>query len=130
MNLLEYNSATGATNTAERVVLKARFPRYDKATHSMVSHPEDYGVELTDEAQQLLITVFGAGPGLGENPRAKKRKRNHDNRACQNRFYFRLDDSTAAGFRLLMKDSGFHTVQDFVASLITSLVSDRIRGAL
>ncbi len=122
MNLITYNLATGTSNTDEKRVLKARFPKYDRATHSMVTHPEDYGVELTDEAQELLISVFGPGPGLGENPRKAKIKRNHDNRQKPNRFYFRLDDKTAAGFALLMKDRCFNTVQDFVSSLIVSLV--------
>lgn len=126
MNLLEYNRVTGTSNSDEKAVLKARFPKYDRATHSMVSHPESYGVELTDEAQQLLISVFGPGPGLGENPRKRKSTRSHENRRCPNRFYFRLDEKTAAGFALLMKNRGYSTVQDFVSSLITSLVEANV----
>lgn len=121
MNLTEYNRATGTKNTDEKRVLKARFPKYDRATHSMVTHPEDYGVELTDEAQNLLIAVFGPGPGLGENPRRTRRTRT-ENRRCNNRYYFRLDDKTAAGFKLLLSQSGYTTVQDFMANLISSLV--------
>lgn len=126
MNIREYNAATGTTNSDERRVLKTRFPRYDRSTHSMVTHPEDYGVELTDEAQELLVSVFGPGPGLGQNPRQVKRVRKSDaNRSCPHRYYFRLDEKTAAGFALLMKDKGFSTVQDFVSSLITGLVAER-----
>lgn len=121
MNLTQYNAATGVSNADEKRVLKARFPKYDRSTHSMVTHPEDYGVELTDEAQTLLVSVFGPGPGLAEDPRRRRTVRS-EHRRCPNRFYFRLDDKTAAGFALLMKDRGFSTVQDFVSFLITSLV--------
>ena len=122
MNIREYNRFTGATNTDERRVLKARFPKYDRATHSMITHPEDYGVELIDEAQNLLITVFGPGPGMGKVERVRPKPRKKEHRRCSHRYYFRLDDKTAAAFAKLMEAGGFSTVQDFISSLITSLV--------
>lgn len=122
MNIREYNKALGVSNTDERRILKVRFPRYDRATHSMITHPEDYGVELTDEAQDLLISVFGPGPGLGQNPRRRISIRKECNRRCPYRFSFRLDEETATAFTRLMKDRGFRTVQDFLSSIVIDLV--------
>ncbi len=99
--------------------LRGKYPKYSKAQHSMVNNPEKNGVCLLPEAEALLVSVFGEGPGLTIS--AKKRK-SHDNKDKPRRLCVRLSDPMFERVNALVSRMSFATMQDFIEAAIVSML--------
>ena len=100
--------------------LKARFPKYQKSTMTMVNNPYDYAVQLLPEAEALLVETYGTGQGLTISE--KRRSRNHSNKKKPNRLYVCLEDGMRERVDELMKRLHFVTRQDFIEAAIIQMV--------
>lgn len=109
----KYCSVAGITNAEMVEALKAKYPKYSKSTQSMVCNPEDYAVQLTDEAEELLVDKFGYAPGLSQ--RAPK---NHENKAKPYRLYVRINDELKGRLDGVKSRMGFATDQDLIESAL------------
>lgn len=67
MKYTTYLKKSGLTNNEVIELLKPHFPKFSKIQCSMLSHPEEYGVQLTAQAKKLL-------PALPKTPRTAKPK--------------------------------------------------------
>ena len=67
MKYTTYLKKSGMTNNEVIELLKPHFPKFSKIQCSMLSHPEEYGVQLTAQAKKLL-------PALPKTPRTAKPK--------------------------------------------------------
>jgi hypothetical protein len=101
--------------------LKAKFPKYQKSTMTMVNNPYDYAVQLLPEAEALLVEAYGTGQGL--TICEKRRSRNHGNKKKPCRLYVRLDNALMDQVKTLMEKMHFATVQDFVEAAIAQMVT-------
>ena len=106
MDYKKFLSANGLTNNDMIALLQKRFPKYSKATQSMVTNPEKYGVRLTADAEAALKKMFY------KPPKTEKK------RAKANRISARLDDETYKRLNELMDEYGCETVQQAVERLI------------
>lgn len=100
--------------------LKAKFPKYQKSTMTMVNNPYDYAVQLLPEAEALLVEAYGTGQGLTISE--KRRSRNHTNTKKPNRLYVCLEDGMRERVDELMKRLHFVTRQDFIEAAIIQMV--------
>lgn len=100
--------------------LKAKFPKYQKSTMTMVNNPYDYAVQLLPEAETLLVETYGAGQGLTISE--KRRSRSHTSKKRPNRLYVCLDDNMRDRVDELMKRLHFVTRQDFIEAAIIQMV--------
>lgn len=100
--------------------LKAKFPKYQKSTMTMVNNPYDYAVQLLPEAEALLVEAYGTGQGL--TICEKRRSRSHANKQKPNRLYVCLDDSLRQRVDEAMKRLNFATAQDFLEAAILQMV--------
>ena len=118
-----YRASVGIDNTAMIAALHEKFPCYGKATQSMINNPDKYAACLTPEAETLLVSTFGPGPGLvsvKDTPRPK----HHPRRAKPNRLVVYLPDELYQKVRQLMTACGFATVQEFLETSITGIVEE------
>lgn len=122
---IEYRDSKQITNRQMVETLQQRFPRYGKPTQTMINNPEDYGVCLLPEAEEVLVGAFGPGSGLSISSR---RRRSHANKNKPNRLYVRLDNALLAQVKEAMARLHFATVQDFVEAALVQMVS-RYGGA-
>ena len=65
MKYTDYLKKSGLTNNEVIELLKPHFPKFSKIQCSMLSHPEEYGVQLTSEAKRIL-------PALPSKPKKAK----------------------------------------------------------
>lgn len=65
MKYTTYLKKSGMTNNEVIELLKPHFPKFSKIQCSMLSHPEEYGVQLTPEAKKYL-------PALPSKPKKPK----------------------------------------------------------
>ena len=118
-----YRASVGIDNAAMISALHEKFPCYGKATQSMINNPEKYAACLTPEAEALLVTTFGPGPGLvsvKDRPKANRRPR----RAKPNRLVVYLPDELYQKVRQLMAACGFATVQEFLETSLSGVVEE------
>lgn len=59
IDLTAYRQEHGITASEVVEAVREQFPKYSKATQSMVEHPREYAVQLLDEAEQLIMAAFG-----------------------------------------------------------------------
>lgn len=77
MDVKRFRLINGVTVKDIVAVLRTEYPRYSKITHSMVEHPDSYGVTLLPEAEQLLEDRLGR-----EERRTGDRHRNRHRLSC------------------------------------------------
>lgn len=70
MDMRQFQAKTGMKSKDIIHTLQNDFPRYGKATHSMVSNPHMYGVKLIPEAESILT---GSAPRRGDRHKCKYR---------------------------------------------------------
>lgn len=115
-----YCSIAGITNKEMVDRLHTAFPKYSKATQSMICDPWGYAVQLVPEAEKILVDSFGYAPGLADDRPPKKHS--HGNKAKPNRLYVRLDDDLMVKVRSTMDRMSFATAQDFIEAALYQMV--------
>lgn len=116
----KYCSLAGITNGQMIECLRSLFPKYSKATQSMVCDPWGYAVQLVPEAEKALVSAFGYAPGLADD--RPPRKHSHGNKAKPNRLYVRLDDDLMVRVKATMDRMSFATAQDFIEAALYQMV--------
>lgn len=99
--------------------LKAKFPKYQKSTMTMVNNPYDYAVQLLPEAEKVLVETYGEGSGLTIS---RRRSRSHANSRKPKRLYVCVDDALLERMKAVMSRMHFATTQDFVEAAIQQMV--------
>lgn len=120
----KYCSDTGITNGEMVEALREQFPKYSKSTQSMICNPADYAVQLTEEAEILLISHFGFAEGL-----AAKAPRNHANKAKPHRLYVRINAELKARLEELKARLHFSTEQDLIEAALWQFCEKYAVGA-
>ena len=85
-----YREDRHITNKQFIDTLHSEYDGFTKIQSSYISHPDDYALCLTDEAENVLIKQYGIGPGLAHYKLKSKRRK--DNRQKKNRMTVRLSD--------------------------------------
>lgn len=101
MKYAEYLKKTGLTNKEVIALLNPHFPKFTKIQCSMLTHPDQYGLQLTAAAKAKLPPV--------PTKQAAKRKK-------PNRLVVYLDDEQYT--RLMAKKGGAST-QQYLESVLT-----------
>ena len=109
-----YLDCAKVTRKSAVAALREDFPSFTKSTMSMVCHPEDYGVQLTKQAERTLCNSFGWHVGLAIR-RGQGRK---ENRAKANRLTLRLDDAMNARLDAFYERSAFASKQDLLEAAL------------
>lgn len=127
--MTDYNAYCASVGAKPRQIVSAvsaEFPKFSKIQFSMCANPA-YGVCLLPEAEGLLVSTFGNGPGL--NKPVKPHPKNTDNRKKANSFRVRLDDDTAKRVRQLMATLGYTSVQRFLEQLLLDTLARKETAA-
>lgn len=117
-----YLDCAKVTRKSAVAALREDFPSFTKSTMSMVCHPEDYGVQLTGDAERALVKAFGWQPGLSVAKRKAEGRRQKPNR-----LYVRLDDAMSARLESYYSRSAFCSKQDLIEAAIL-LFLNRVEG--
>lgn len=117
-----YLKSAGVTRAQAVPALKKSFRLFTKSTLSMVCHPDDYGVQLTGDAERALVKAFGWQPGL-----SVAKRRAEGRRQKPNRLYVRLDDAMSARLESYYSRSAFCSKQDLIEAAIL-LFLNRVEG--
>jgi hypothetical protein len=117
-----YLKSAGVTRAQAVPALKKSFRLFTKSTLSMVCHPDDYGVQLTGDAERALVKAFGWQPGLSVAKRKAEARRQKPNR-----LYVRLDDAMSARLESYYSRSAFCSKQDLIEAAIL-LFLNRVEG--
>lgn len=97
-------------------VMKEQYPKYDKALHSKVERPEQYGIRLVCGAEKLLEAAFA-----GTAPAAPKR----ENRRLPARLQCRVSRTDYRRLQLAFWSDGFGTMQSGLAHIIHAYLERR-----
>lgn len=115
-----YLDSACITRKAAIESLSSKYPKFGKATMTMVCNPEDYGVALVPEAEKKLIDDFGVHAGI-----KLKRQRAEASRKKKNRLQVRLDDSLFAQLNEIYQRSAFVSMQDMLEAAIVEFINRR-----
>lgn len=119
-----YCSFAGITNREMVAALQEKFPKYGKPTQTMVCDPEGYAVQLTREAEALLVERFGTAPGLAWPHRSP---RSHNSKARPRRLYARVDEGLYRRLEALQGRLSFPTLQDLIEAALSAFC-DKYEG--
>ena len=113
-----YCSTAGITNAEMVEKLKRKYPKYTKATQSMVCNPADYAVQLIPAAEDLLMDAFGYAPGLAAPDPDIRRRRSHGSRVRPCRLYVRVDEALMDRVKSTAARLHFGTMQDMIEAAL------------
>lgn len=114
-----YMDGAGLNRKQMIASISSKYPRFGKATMTMICNPDGYGVELTPEAERKLIDDFGYHAGLAT------RKRRKPNRRKKNTLTVRLDDSLFEQLTAAYQRSAFCSMQDMLEAAIVEFINRR-----
>ena len=104
----EFREARGLQGKQIVEVMREKYPKYDKTIHSKVERPEEYGIRLLCEAENLIEEAFA-----GTAVQAKKR----DGRRLPCRVQCRMSKARFERLQQALRAEGFETVQAGVAHI-------------
>lgn len=116
-----YMEAAGVSRKQAITTLNNKYPKFGKATMTMICNPQDYGVQLVSEAERELIDAFGYHSGLAE-----RRRRNDHNRKKKNKLTLRLDDSLYQQLQEVYHRTAFASMQDMLEAAVVEFVNRRM----
>ncbi len=97
-------------------VLREQFPKYDKALHSKVEHPEEYGIRLVNEAERMLEEAFVKTTPAPRRP---------DRRRLPVRVQCRVSKTQLERLQLALRRDGYDTLQAGLAHIIETYLAGR-----
>ena len=113
----KYRAALKLTNNDIINTVQQKHPGFTKMQCCMVNNPERYGVQLTQDAERLLVDKFGHAEGLS----IKQRKRSPVKRTKSRRLSVRLDDATYDRVKNKMQERGSESVQSFLEEILAEI---------
>lgn len=111
----EFREARGLQGKQIVEVMREKYPKYDKTIHSKVERPEEYGIRLLCEAENLIEEAFA-----GTAVQAKKR----DGRRLPCRVQCRMSKARFERLQQALRAEGFETVQAGVAHIIARYLEE------
>lgn len=117
-----YCSTAGITNAEMVEKLRSKYPKYTKATQSMVCNPADYAVQLIPAAEDLLMDAFGYAPGLAAADPDIRRRRSHGSKARPCRLYVRVGEALLDRVKSTAARLHFGTMQDMIEAALVQFV--------
>lgn len=128
-----YKEEKGITSMDMVVALKPYYPSMTKQIVSIVMHPELYGCQLVERAEDILVKVFGEGAGLSHPFRRKLRAlfaKKDERRKKGNRITIWLPDDTYFRVLSLKTAKVYPTFQAFAEAAIVELIEkEKMRKA-
>ena len=118
----KYCSVAGITNGEMVEKLKSKYPKYTKATQTMVCHPDEYAVQLLPEAEALLMEAFGYAPGLAAPDPDARRRIAHGSKTRPCRLYVRVDQALLDRVKSTAERMSFATMQDLIEAALYQFV--------
>lgn len=116
LNVKQFRMERGLPAKQIVSVMKEQYPKYDKALHSKVERPEQYGIRLVSGAEKLLEAAFA-----GTAPAARKREK----RRLPQRLQCRVSKRDYRRLQLALKADGFDTMQSGLAHIIHAYLERR-----
>lgn len=113
-----YMQAAGISRRDTINELKKQFPNFEKSSLAMVCNPDNYGVQLTPEAEKRLVAAFGYYAGLATRPRKKDTARKK-----ANRLYVRLDDAMFDRLKQLFARTAYSSMQDLIEASLADFIN-------
>ena len=114
-----YRAHVGIANPDMTKALKTMFPAFTKVNSALINHPDRHGVCLLPEAEQLLVQIYGEGPGLASVKfSGKPEKKRSDSRRKNNRITFRMNDEDLEKALTLKEYSGAMSMQELFEILL------------
>ena len=118
-----YQKHVGISNPEMTAELQQVYPSYSKVAASYVNNPREYGVCLLPEAERLLLSLFGPGPGLESLPwQEQPKKKRQDKRRKTNRITFRMDDELWQMANAAKKETGCESWQQLMECLLVDYI--------
>lgn len=113
----------GANITRKQAIstLNNNYPKFGKATMTMICNPDDYGVQLIPEAEKKLIDEFGWHAGLAE-----RRRKSESRRKKKNKLTLRLDDSLYMQLQEVYHRTAFASMQDLLEAALVEFLNRRM----
>lgn len=115
-----YMEGAGVSRKQAIITLNNKYPKFGKATMTMICNPADYGVQLVPDAEKKLIDEFGYHAGL-----ASRRRRAECNRKKKNKLTVRLDDGLYEQMMEAYRRTSFASLQDFIEAAIVEFINRR-----
>lgn len=115
-----YMEGAGVTRKQAIATLNNKYPKFGKATMTMICNPDDYGVRLVSEAEAELINAFGYHAGLAE-----RRRRGEAQRRKKNKLTLRLDDSLYEQLQTVYRRTSFASMQDMLEAAVVEFINRR-----
>ncbi len=120
-----YQAHVGITNPEMTEELQKVFPSYNKVCGTYVNNPEKYGVCLLPEAERLLLSVFGPGPGFASLPWKEKKQKRSDKRRKSNSVTVRMDDELFQFAQAAKQEAGCESMQALFEYLLVAFIKGR-----
>lgn len=117
LHVKEFRAERGLMAKQMVEVLREQYPKYDKALHSKVERPEEYGIRLVNEAERLLEDAFQKTTPASRKP---------DRRRLPVRIQCRLSKTNYTQLQLALKRAGFDTVQAGLTYIINLYLDKRV----
>ena len=115
-----YMECAGITRKQAIATLNNKYPKFGKATMTMICNPQDYGVRLVSDAESELINAFGWHAGLAE-----RRRRSESKRKKKNKLTLRLDDSLYRQLQEVYHRTAFASMQDMLEAAVVEFINRR-----
>ena len=122
-----YQEHVGITNPEMTTALQNVFPSYNKVCGTYVNNPEKYGVCLLPEAERLLLSTFGPGPGFASLPWQATKKKKSDRRRKGNAVTVRMTDELFQYAKAAKDDTGCSSMQALFEYLLVYYVRSKMK---
>jgi hypothetical protein len=130
IDYVAYRRHVGIENADMTRTIHGMFPKYDKVVASYLNHPEKRGVCLLPEAEELLVRIYGPGPGLQSIPfgdpdqQEEQKPKKSTKRRKSNAITFRMDDETYRKALDVKEAAGCMSMQELFELLLKRAIKE------
>lgn len=125
-------------------VVQGIYPKYDKTMQSKCERGNEYGIELKQDAMTALLTKFApekltevtqetppteVATRFQENCNLVATKKKPDGHRLTCRISCRLEGEEYNALKEIIKEEGFDTTQEWLASNIRAFIKNKSKGA-
>lgn len=104
---------TPQENSEMLLLVKKKYPGFDKSLLSKCSNSERYGIELVPEAMAILLERFGEN-----TPEKPQKKRTSSGHRFSCRISARLPDADYQALQQQVKADGYKTMQAWLSEMV------------
>ncbi len=102
-------------------VVRGIYPKYDKTMQSKCERGNEYGIQIKQDAMNALLAKFA--------PELLNAKKKNDGHRLTSRISCRLEDEEYKALKEIIKEDGFDTMQEWLASKIRAFIKNKLKGA-